>query len=107
VELLFNILNSPSLTPAQKNKCILLAGNAVSKEGILRIVAQEERYQARNKLLTLERFTELIKKTLTIDKKRIPTQTPSRVKEETILSKKVMSKRKYLRQNPKLSPDDF
>jgi hypothetical protein len=57
--------------------------------------------------LTLDRFTQLIKKTLTVDKKRIPTNAPSRVKEETISSKKVISKKKYLRQNPKLSPDDF
>lgn len=107
VELLFDILRSPSLTPAQKEKCKLLAGNAVSKDGVLRIVAQEERYQSRNKLLTIARFTELIKKTLTVDKKRIPTNAPSRVKEDTITSKKIISKKKFLRQTPKLNPDDF
>ena len=107
VELLFDILNSPSLTPAQKSKCISLAGNAVSKDGVLRIVAQEERYQVRNKLLTIARFTELIKKTLTVDKKRIPTRTPSRVKEEIHASKKVISQRQYLRQKPTVSSDDF
>lgn len=107
VELLFDITHSPSLTPAQKSKCMALAGNAVSKDGVLRIVAQEERYQARNKLLTLDRFTQLIKKTLTVDKKRIPTNAPSRVKQETITSKKVISKKKSLRQTPKFSSDDF
>jgi ribosome-associated protein len=77
VELFFNVRHSKALSMQQK---ILLQKNLRSRlteNGSLRIVVSDTRSQTRNKEIAIQRFLALIKKELSIPKKRKPTK-PSR-----------------------------
>ena len=107
IELLFPVDSSPSLTPVQKQRLVKLAGNAVSKEWILRIVAQEERQQGKNKELAIGRFRALLRQASTQPRIRIATTVPAWVDQAKIVGKKVQSQKKQLRKKILLKPDDF
>ena len=62
VELRFDVRNSPSLPEGVRAQLERLAGSRLTKEGVLVLVAQRFREQARNRQDALDRLVELIRK---------------------------------------------
>lgn len=97
VELSFNLPASVLLTDKEK---ILLAekwATRLTQDGTLRIVCQEDRSQLKNKEMAIEKFYELLKKSLQKPKKRIATQPGKAVKEERLKEKKILAEKKETR----------
>ena len=81
VEAVFDVEVSSSLTPAQKRRVIASAGP------VLRAVAQDERSQARNRELAVERLVAKLAEALRVERRRVPTR-PTRAAEERRLAEK-------------------
>lgn len=99
VELFFNIKNSEVLSNEQK---MMLLGNKflkLSQEGVLRMVAQKERSQLKNKRIVAEKFIQLIQKTVTPKTTRIATKIPLKSVLERLVRKKKQSEKKQWRKN--------
>jgi ribosome-associated protein len=88
VTLRFDLANSPSLTPEQKQLLLERLPTRISKQGVLRVVSQKTRSQAVNREIALERFVELLKQALELRPKRKPTKLPAPAKEKRIAHKK-------------------
>ena len=74
VELRFDVFASELLSEEEKALLVKKTGNKINSEGILRIVTQKERSQARNKQICIEKFYELLVKALKKKKKRKKTK---------------------------------
>lgn len=61
VQLRFDALNSPALTPAIRARLATLAGRRMTADGVLIITANRHRTQDRNRTDARERLAELIK----------------------------------------------
>ncbi len=61
VQLRFNVKDAGSLPDEVKNRLIVLAGNAINREGVLTIIAQRYRRQERNRKDALDRLISLIR----------------------------------------------
>jgi ribosome-associated protein len=88
VTLMFDLANSPSLTPDQKQLLIKQLPTRISKQGVLRVVSQKTRSQAANREVALERFAELLRQALALRPKRKPTKVSAAAKEKRITHKK-------------------
>jgi ribosome-associated protein len=75
VTLWFDVVNSPSLPPDQKELILRRLENRIGKNGLLRVVSQQTRSQVKNRGLAIERFTELLRDAL----KPIPIRKKTRV----------------------------
>jgi ribosome-associated protein len=62
VQLRFDVRNSPSLTDAVRERLIRLAGNRVTREGVLVIEAGRFRTQERNRRDARERLAEWVRR---------------------------------------------
>ena len=67
VEAVFDVEASPSLTERQKQRVVARAG------AVLRAVAQDERSQARNRELAVERLVAKLADALRVERRRVPT----------------------------------
>jgi ribosome-associated protein len=94
VEAVFDVESSTALTEAQKRRVVDRAGT------VLRAVAQDERSQARNRELALERLVEQLRRALRVERKRIATKPTAAAKERRLQEKKRRSKTKKLRGRP-------
>ncbi len=56
----FDVLNSPSLSPEEKELIMRRLGPRISKEGVLHVTSQTTRSQSSNRELALSRFIELL-----------------------------------------------
>lgn len=81
VEAVFDVESSASLTETQKRRVVGRAG------GVLRAVAQDERSQARNKELAVERLVEQLRAALRVERRRVPT-TPTNASRQRRLDEK-------------------
>ena len=99
VELHFEYLNSSLLSEEQKSLITDRLGNYINKEGVLKIVSQEDRSQLMNKRNTIERFYELLEKAFKKKKKRIPTKRSKQSKLKRLKAKKILSEKKKTRSN--------
>jgi ribosome-associated protein len=81
VEAVFDVEASASLSVAQKRRVIARAGP------VLRAVAQDERSQARNRELAVERLVAKLAAALRIERRRVPTR-PTRAARERRLAEK-------------------
>ena len=81
VEVRFDIESSPSLGPRQRDRLIARLGPVV------RVVADDERSQVRNRALALERLRERLADALRVERPRRPTK-PSRAAGERRLETK-------------------
>jgi ribosome-associated protein len=81
VRLRFDVAHSPSLPIAVRARLARLAGRRLTRDGVLVIVAQRHRTQARNRADALERLVELIREAA------VP-PTPRRATRPTLGSKK-------------------
>lgn len=94
VTLGFDVINSPSLTTAQKQLVLDGLPTRISKKGILRVISQKTRSQAANKEIALERFIELLQQALKRKSRRRPTRIPLAAKQKRVDDKKQRGKRK-------------
>ncbi len=70
VELKFHVETSALLTDDEKARIQQKLANRINNEGYLQVVCQTERSQLQNKELCIERFYELVRQALTLQKKR-------------------------------------
>jgi ribosome-associated protein len=96
VEATFDVEASPSLTPAQKRRVIGRAGS------VLRAVAQDERSQARNRELAVERLVAKLAGALRVERRRVPTRPTAASRERRLASKRRRAQVKRRR----AAPDD-
>jgi ribosome-associated protein len=75
VTLWFDVANSPSLSPEDKELIMGRLANRIGKDGLLRVISQQTRSQAENKELAIERFAELLQDAL----KQVPIRKKTRV----------------------------
>jgi ribosome-associated protein len=87
VQLRFNVKNSPSLSKEVRTRLIRLAGDKITKDGILIIQAGRFRTQERNRQDAVDRLIQLIQKASKPPKARIKPK-PSRASKERILAAK-------------------
>jgi ribosome-associated protein len=94
VEAVFDVEASASLSPAQKARVIRRAGP------ILRAVAQDERSQARNRELAIERLVVQLRDALRVERRRVPTRPTAEARERRLEEKRRRAERKRLRRPP-------
>ena len=94
VEAVFDVEASATLSPAQKRRVVDRAGP------VLRAVAQDERSQARNRELALERLTERLREALRVPRKRKPTKPSAAARERRLEAKRRRGQTKRLRRPP-------
>jgi ribosome-associated protein len=94
VEAVFDVEGSEALTPAQKARVTRKAGP------VLRAVAQDERSQARNRELALERLVEKLREALRMERKRKPTRPTAESRERRLEEKRRRAETKRLRRPP-------
>ena len=91
VEAVFDVASSNALTDAQKRRVIAKAGP------VLRAVAQDERSQARNRELAIDRLVARLAEGLRVERRRVPTRPTRGATEERLAAKKRRGAVKRLR----------
>jgi ribosome-associated protein len=94
VELIFDIAGSGVLGPRQRARLLEKLGVAV------RVVVTDERSQARNRQLALERLAERLDEALRIERPRRPTVPTKASRERRLRAKQLRSARKVERRAP-------
>ena len=101
MELVFDLEASPTLTDAERERARRRLRSRLDAEGRLRIVAQDERSQHRNRRLATERFCELMRSALAPPP---PPRRPSRptraATQERLDTKRRDAVRKRMRRPP-------
>jgi ribosome-associated protein len=97
VQLRFDVRRSLSLPGDVRTRLERLAGNRLTRDGVLVITAQRHRTQERNRADARERLCELIREAATPPVPRRPTRPTRASKERRIESKKRRSAIKGLR----------
>jgi len=97
VELHFDYLNSSLLNDEQKSLVAKKLEGFINKEGILKIISQEDRSQLMNKRNAIERFYNLLEGALKKRKKRIPTKRSRQSQLQRLKSKKIKAEKKKTR----------
>jgi ribosome-associated protein len=98
VQLRFDARQSPSLPNDVAIRLMRLAGSRLTKEGVIVIVAQQYRDQARNRADARERLIALIRQAAAKPKPRRPTKVPKAAKCQRVDEKKHRGSIKSLRQ---------
>jgi ribosome-associated protein len=93
VEAVFDVEASGALSDAQKRRVVARAGP------VLRAVAQDERSQARNRELAVERLVEQLRRALRVERRRVPTQPTAASRERRLEQKRRRSQVKRLRRD--------
>ena len=88
VQLRFDARHSPSLANDVAVRLIRLAGRRATKEGVIVIVAQAHRDQARNRAEARERLFDLIRQAAVKPKPRRATKVPKAQKRQRLEGKK-------------------
>ena len=97
VQLRFDVRGSPSLPAEVRARLERLAGARLTREGVLVIIAQRHRTQARNREDALDRLIELIRRAAIAPRPRRPTRPTKASRERRIEGKKRRSGIKRLR----------
>jgi ribosome-associated protein len=95
VEAILDVEASSALSPAQKVRVVRKAGP------VLRSVAQDERSQARNRQLAVERLVETLREALRVERRRRPTKPTAASRERRREQKRRRSETKQLRRPPR------
>ena len=93
-EVRFDVANSPSLGPRQRARLLEKLGPVV------RVVADDERSQLRNRQLALERLGRRLREALKVERPRVATRPSLGAKNRRLESKRRTSERKRLRSKP-------
>jgi ribosome-associated protein len=106
VELVFDLAGSPTLTESERTRARRRLRSRLDGEGRLRVVAQDERSQHRNRRLATERFCTLMREALAPPPPpRRPTRPTRAATEERLEGKRRDAARKRLRRPP-ADPDN-
>lgn len=97
VEVRFDVEHSPSLGPRQRDRLLQRLGPVV------RVVADDERSQARNRALAAERLRERLADALHIERERRPTKPTKSAGERRLQSKR---RRSAAKRDRAWRPDD-
>jgi ribosome-associated protein len=97
VTLRFDVAASPSLTDEQKQRIMTRLATRLSKDGVLSIVAQQQRSQAANRHAALARFVALLRAALAPETPRRPTKPAKEAMERRLTEKKRRSRLKQER----------
>ena len=97
VELLFDVAHSPSLSESQRAQVLRRLQGYVDGEGVLRLVAQSERSQRRNREEVIARFQRLMQAALKRRKRRRPSRPSAAAQERRLRAKRRRSEIKKLR----------
>jgi len=97
VQLRFDARHSPSLPNDVRLRLERLAGSRLTRDGVLVIIAQRHRTQARNRQDALERLLDLIRRAAVAPVKRRPTRPTKASRERRIEGKKRRAGIKRLR----------
>ncbi|HET7395592.1 MAG TPA: alternative ribosome rescue aminoacyl-tRNA hydrolase ArfB [Gammaproteobacteria bacterium] len=98
-ELRFDVSGNKSLPDTVRQRLFALAGNRISREGILVISAQRFRTQERNRADALERLTGLLQRAAMPPKKRIATKPTKASKRRRLEGKRQLATKKRLRRD--------
>jgi len=90
----FDVEASNALTPTQRRRVIARVGP------VLRAVAQDERSQARNRELAVERLVAALREALRVPRNRKPTKPSAAARERRLDAKRRRSQVKRLRRPP-------
>jgi ribosome-associated protein len=88
VQLRFDVRHSPSLPADVAQRLERLAGSRLTRDGVLVMIAQRHRTQARNRQDALERLVDLIRRAAIAPAKRRPTKPTAASRERRIEGKK-------------------
>jgi ribosome-associated protein len=94
VEATFDVEASAALSDVQKARVLRRAGP------VLRAVAQDERSQARNRELAVERLVDALREALKVERRRRPTKPTPASRERRLQEKRRRSETKQLRRPP-------
>ena len=94
VEAVFDVDASGALTERQKRRVLERAGP------VLRAIAQDERSQARNRQLAVERLAAALREALRVPRRRVPTAPSAAARERRLEEKRRRSQTKRLRRQP-------
>ncbi len=94
VEALFDVEASNALSDRQKQRVVARAGP------VLRAIAQDERSQARNRELALERLVEELRAALRVERRRVATKPSAASRQRRLEQKRRRSGVKRLRRPP-------
>ncbi len=100
VEAIFDVLASPSLSDAQRRRVLARAGPR------LVAVAQDERSQARNRQLALERLAERLRQALAQPRRRRATRPTAASRARRLEAKRHVGRRKSERRPPRPDADE-
>lgn len=100
IEARWNVLESASISEAERARILAKLGARIGKDGVLRVVAEAERSQYRNKELATSRLQELVAAALEVPKQRKPTRPSRSAREERLWEKKLRGEIKALRKKP-------
>ena len=94
VEAVLDVEASTALSDVQKRRVTGKAGQ------VLRAVAQDERSQARNRELAVERLVEKLRQALAVPRRRVETKPTRSARERRLESKRRRARTKKLRRPP-------
>ncbi len=97
----FDVKHTSVLSRYQKRRIAEMVGQRMNQEGVLRLQAQRHRTQSANRADLLEKFVKILQDALRPVKTRVPTRVPHRVREKRLEEKKLRTRVKRVRQNPK------
>ena len=100
VELVFDVIHSPSLNEAQRQRILSKLKNVIDGEGVLHLTAQSERSQLRNREAVTERFRQVLAAALHVPRQRRPTHPTAASQTRRLESKKRRGQTKQLRRRP-------
>ncbi|MEP3279743.1 MAG: alternative ribosome rescue aminoacyl-tRNA hydrolase ArfB [Stappiaceae bacterium] len=98
VQLRFDGLGSPSLPDHVKQRLRAVAGQRMTKDGIIVLTADGHRLQSRNREDALQRLVELIREAAVVQKVRRPTRPSRNAKKKRVDSKVKRGQVKRMRQ---------
>ena len=93
VEAVFDVEASPSLSEVQRRRVLARVGPTI------RAIAQDERSQARNKELAVERLVAQLRQALRVERRRVPTKPTAAARQRRLDAKKHRSDVKRLRRS--------
>ena len=94
VEAIFDVEASSALTVRQKHRVVRKAGP------VLRAIAQDERSQARNRELAVERIADALREALHVERRRVATRPSKAAVERRLEQKRRRAETKRLRRPP-------
>lgn len=88
VEVLWDLVHSPSLDEARRRLLLERLGSRVSASGVLRVVATGRRSQLQNRIAAVERLRTLVAQALREAPPRRPTRPPRTARERRLAAKR-------------------